>query len=100
MTGKRTGSLSRVRLALLGLTFKAGTDDLRDSPALAIAALLRQAGADLVAFDPAFVEGPEAMKFRDGVPAPSEIEGVPLARGRARRRRRARRRCWCSPSGR
>ena len=79
VTGKRTGSLSRVRLCLLGLTFKAGTDDLRDSPALAIAALLRQAGADLVGFDPAFVEGPEAMKFRDGVPAPSEIEGVPLA---------------------
>jgi UDPglucose 6-dehydrogenase len=35
------------------LTFKAGTDDLRDSPALAVAALLRQAGADLVAYDPA-----------------------------------------------
>ncbi len=79
VTGKRTGSLSRVRLALLGLTFKAGTDDLRDSPALAIAALLRQAGADLVGFDPAFVDGPEAMKLRDGEPAPSEIEGVPLA---------------------
>ncbi|MEJ2868915.1 UDP-glucose/GDP-mannose dehydrogenase family protein [Actinomycetospora sp. OC33-EN08] len=73
VTGKRTGSLSRVRLALLGLTFKAGTDDLRDSPALAIAALLRQAGAELVGFDPAFVEG------KDGASAPTEIDGVPLA---------------------
>jgi UDPglucose 6-dehydrogenase len=53
ITGRRTGSLSHVRIALLGLTFKAGTDDLRDSPALAVAALLRQAGADLVAYDPA-----------------------------------------------
>jgi UDPglucose 6-dehydrogenase len=53
VTGRRSGSLSRVRLGLLGLTFKAGTDDLRDSPALAVAALLRQAGATLVAYDPA-----------------------------------------------
>ena len=73
VTGKRTGSLSRVRLCLLGLTFKAGTDDLRDSPALAIAALLRQAGADLVGFDPALTDG------LDGGPARTEVEGVPLA---------------------
>ncbi len=53
VTGTRLGSLSQVRLAILGLTFKAGTNDLRDSPALAVATLLREAGADLVAFDPA-----------------------------------------------
>ncbi|HEV8562340.1 MAG TPA: UDP-glucose/GDP-mannose dehydrogenase family protein [Actinophytocola sp.] len=53
VTGQRNGSLSRTRLGLLGLTFKAGTDDLRDSPALAVAALLRQAGATLTAYDPA-----------------------------------------------
>ncbi len=52
VTGKRTGSLTRTRLALFGLTFKAGTDDIRDSPALGVAALLKQAGADLVAYDP------------------------------------------------
>ncbi|OXM57575.1 UDP-glucose 6-dehydrogenase [Amycolatopsis thailandensis] len=53
VTGTRLGSMSGVRLALLGLTFKAGTNDLRDSPALAVAALLREAGAELVAYDPA-----------------------------------------------
>ncbi len=52
VTGKRTGSLSRRRIALFGLTFKANTDDLRDSPALGVAALLKQAGAELVAYDP------------------------------------------------
>jgi UDPglucose 6-dehydrogenase len=57
VTGKRGGSLSHVRLGLLGLTFKAGTDDLRDSPALAVAALLKQAGADLVGYDPALAGG-------------------------------------------
>jgi UDPglucose 6-dehydrogenase len=52
VTGARQGSLAKRRLALFGLTFKAGTDDLRDSPALAVAALLRQAGAELTAYDP------------------------------------------------
>ncbi|RKT84321.1 UDPglucose 6-dehydrogenase [Saccharopolyspora antimicrobica] len=46
------GSLDGVRLGLLGLTFKAGTDDLRDSPALEVARLLAARGAELVAFDP------------------------------------------------
>jgi UDPglucose 6-dehydrogenase len=44
--------LAGARICLLGLTFKAGTDDLRDSPALAVAALLRDAGAELAAYDP------------------------------------------------
>jgi UDPglucose 6-dehydrogenase len=47
------GSLVGVRVGLLGLAFKAGTDDLRDSPALAVAALLAAEGADLVGYDPA-----------------------------------------------
>ncbi|ATY09296.1 UDP-glucose/GDP-mannose dehydrogenase family protein [Amycolatopsis sp. AA4] len=53
VTGSRNGSIARLRFGLLGLTFKANTDDVRDSPALAIAALLRQAGAELVGYDPA-----------------------------------------------
>jgi UDPglucose 6-dehydrogenase len=51
--------LSGARICLLGLTFKAGTDDLRDSPALAVAARLRDAGAELRGYDPA---------VRDAVP--------------------------------
>jgi len=52
VTGKCTGSLARKRITLPGLAFKAGTSDLRHSPALAVAALLRQAGAELQAYDP------------------------------------------------
>ncbi len=40
-------------IAVLGLTFKAGTDDLRGSPAVEIAQRLVQLGAKLQAFDPA-----------------------------------------------
>ncbi|WP_344127125.1 UDP-glucose/GDP-mannose dehydrogenase family protein [Saccharopolyspora halophila] len=46
------GLLAGTRLGVLGLTFKAGTDDLRDSPALEVARLLAAEGAELVAYDP------------------------------------------------
>jgi UDPglucose 6-dehydrogenase len=46
------GTLTGKRVGLLGLTFKAGTDDLRDSPALNVAACLHAEGAELTGFDP------------------------------------------------
>lgn len=46
------GSLFGSRVALLGLTFKAGTDDMRDSPAIEVAKRLIDQGADVRAFDP------------------------------------------------
>ncbi|MGI5472705.1 UDP-glucose dehydrogenase family protein [Streptomyces sp. CA-132043] len=55
-SGAGDGSLDGVRLALYGLAFKAGTSDLRDSPALAIARQLRERGAELYAYDPALCE--------------------------------------------
>ncbi len=53
VTGSAAGSLTGTRIGLLGLAFKAGTGDLRDSPALAVAAELARAGAELTAHDPA-----------------------------------------------
>lgn len=44
--------LSGRTIGLLGLAFKSGTDDVRDSPALAVAASLLQRGAVVRAFDP------------------------------------------------
>lgn len=41
-----------VRVAALGLTFKAGTSDIRDSPALSVCDRLISAGAHLTAYDP------------------------------------------------
>lgn len=46
------GELSGKKIAILGLTFKAFTDDLRESPALEIAKELVHLGALVTAFDP------------------------------------------------
>jgi UDPglucose 6-dehydrogenase len=58
-TGAPDGSLRGARIGLLGLAFKAGTGDLRDSPALAIAAELAGQKAVLMAYDPEVPEEPE-----------------------------------------
>ena len=45
------------RIALLGLTFKPNTDDMRDAPSIAIVRALLDVGAEVIAYDP---EGMEA----------------------------------------
>ena len=45
-------NLADATIALLGLTFKAHTDDLRNSPAIEVANLLSAKGARLIAYDP------------------------------------------------
>ena len=49
---ERFGGVHGCRVALLGLAFKAGTDDLRYSPAIAIARTLTDRGATIAAHDP------------------------------------------------
>jgi UDPglucose 6-dehydrogenase len=51
------GSLDGVKVAVWGLTFKARTDDTRESPALRIVSLLADQGAEVQAYDPA-LKGP------------------------------------------
>ena len=50
------------RIALFGLTFKPGTDDLREAPALDIARRLLAAGAVVSAFDPVVKTLPEDFR--------------------------------------
>lgn len=52
------GSLQGKTVAVWGLTFKARTDDLRDSPSVSIINRLHAAGATVRAFDPT-VDGPK-----------------------------------------
>lgn len=58
-------TFSGLKVAVLGLTFKAGTDDLREAPASENIKLLLEQGADIYAYDPAGV--PRAkMQFPEG----------------------------------
>ncbi|MGV9010367.1 UDP-glucose dehydrogenase family protein [Brevundimonas sp.] len=59
------GDLKGKTVALLGLTFKPNTDDMRDAPSLDVAPALMAAGATVQAFDPEGMH--EASKLLDGV---------------------------------
>jgi UDPglucose 6-dehydrogenase len=56
-----TGSLSGKTAAVLGLSFKPETDDIRDSPALAVVEDLRKEGVRVRAFDPAAIANARAV---------------------------------------
>jgi UDPglucose 6-dehydrogenase len=58
------GSLHGAVVAQWGLTFKAGTDDIRSSPAIEIASRLIASGATLRAYDPAATAVPEGIDLR------------------------------------
>ncbi len=61
---RAAGSLFQRRICVLGLTYKADVDDMRESPAVEIVKLLQSEGALVSAFEP----------YKTGV-----VEGVPLA---------------------
>ncbi len=71
----RGASIEGARVALLGLTFKADTDDLRESPALRLAERLVARGAQVVAFDPKATDAGVAQLARAGV----TVEAAPSA---------------------
>lgn len=59
------GSVDGKKVAVLGVTFKPNTDDMRDSPSLDIIPILQEKGATIRAFDPAGME--EAGRLLPGV---------------------------------
>lgn len=50
------GEVSGKRISILGVTFKANTDDMRDSPSIEIVMALQRSGAVLKIYDPSFSE--------------------------------------------
>lgn len=63
------GSVESKRIAVLGLTFKPNTDDMRDSPSLDIVPRLVAMGASVVGYDPQGMEEARHMleiEFADG----------------------------------
>lgn len=59
------GAVSGDRIAVLGVTFKPNTDDMRDAPSLDIIPALQKAGAEIYAYDPEGME--EAGPLLPGV---------------------------------
>ena len=59
------GSVNGKVIAILGLTFKPNTDDMREAPSLSIIAGLKAAGASLRVYDPEGMD--EAKELLDGV---------------------------------
>lgn len=53
---ERFGSLKGKKVAVLGLTFKPGTDDLREAPSIPNVRRLLDEGAEIVAYDPVGIE--------------------------------------------
>ena len=66
------GDLEGKTVAVWGLTFKAGTDDLRDSPSLAVIKRLQAKGAIIKAHDPTVKE------HKEGIPKQVVISNEPL----------------------
>jgi UDPglucose 6-dehydrogenase len=72
---KHLGSLVGKRIALLGLAFKANTDDMREASSLVLSARLQADGAQVRAYDP--VAEDEARKLMIGVEfADSALEAL------------------------
>jgi UDPglucose 6-dehydrogenase len=80
------GSVRGWTVALLGLTFKPGTDDMRDSPSIPIARSLVEAGATVRAYDPAGMAQarpslPDAVVYcRDALDAASGADALAIAK--------------------
>jgi UDPglucose 6-dehydrogenase len=55
------GSVRGKTVAVLGLTFKPNTDDMRDAPSIAVIAALQDAGATVRAYDPEGMEPARAV---------------------------------------
>ncbi|MDX6532366.1 MAG: UDPglucose 6-dehydrogenase [Gaiellales bacterium] len=73
---KHLGLLRGRRIALLGLAFKANTDDMREASSLVLSDRLRAEGATVVAYDPVAMDAARA-RLNDGVElAESMVEAV------------------------
>ena len=64
------GTLSGKRVSAWGLTFKALTDDLRDSPAIEIVTRLLAGGASVSAYDPTVKVAPSGLETVDIASSP------------------------------
>jgi len=55
------GNVRGLTIAILGLTFKPNTDDMREAPLLALIRSLQDRGAEICAYDPHGMDGAKSM---------------------------------------
>ena len=67
------GNMEGTRVGILGLTFKPGTDDLTEAPALKLASALAAEGVQLTVFDPTMAEGVNADRPLNAQIVPSVV---------------------------
>ena len=72
---RRLITFDGLKVAVLGLTFKPGTDDLREAPSLDNVPLLLEQGADIYAYDPVGVDNFK-KKYPEGKNAKGSITYV------------------------
>jgi UDPglucose 6-dehydrogenase len=74
------GDVRGKKVALFGLTFKPNTDDMRDSPAIAVVQALQDAGAIVSGYDPEGMENAKQMMDIEFAAGPYEAaEGADIA---------------------
>jgi len=95
-------ALEGARIAVLGLSFKPGTDDVRKSRALDVIEHLRDRGAEIVAYDPVAIENvrPDFPEIEYAESADGALEGPtgPSLRPTGRSSMTCRSREWHAPS--
>ena len=64
VTAALGGSIRGKTIAVLGLTFKPNTDDMREAPSIALVTALQDLGAEVRAYDPAGMEQAKAAHAR------------------------------------
>ena len=64
------------RVAVLGLAFKPGTDDLRESPAVPVVTALRKQGAHVIAHDPVAMTRAKGLSVFEGVSFASDCSAA------------------------
>jgi len=74
------GSVAGKRIAVLGVTFKPNTDDMREAPSLVIVPALRDAGAEIVICDPkGRKEGEDLLGRAEWIDGPYQaVEGADI----------------------
>jgi UDP-N-acetyl-D-mannosaminuronic acid dehydrogenase len=76
---KAVGSLKGKKIAVLGLAYKPDVDDLRESPAVEVAHLLIDAGADVRAFEPFKMDGLQGIRMASSLEnAVQDVEAILL----------------------